>query len=340
MRRRKGRRRRRPAAIVLLAAALLPVRARSMLNSLRVLRESGLCRYRLTVAYDGTNFAGWQNQVATRTVQGTLESVLSRRFDSRVATLGASRTDAGVHARGQVAQADLPEDIDCALVRHQLNRMLSDDVRVLKLERAPEPESWQRERDFPWHAIANAVGKRYIYKLSASREPMDPVQRLYRAQVAHHSIDVDAFREALALFVGTHDFRTFTNNARDNDRGAFSGNKTSVRTIHSIDFVDEGHGDATLTFELDGALYKMLRNIIGTSLAAAGVAHRRRANEPITLDTIPYFLQGELPRHHNPADAAPAHGLHLDTVYYRGDLTADDGVSMRSRFPPQDSEDD
>ena len=94
-------------------------------------------------------------------------------------TLGASRTDKGVHALGQVVQADLPLVVDdTELLEFQVNRMLPEDVRIYDLEAAPQPESWQVEQGLPWHAIINSVSKRYEYKLTYGKPHQDPMKRL------------------------------------------------------------------------------------------------------------------------------------------------------------------
>ena len=301
---------------------------------------SGEVRHRLRLAYDGTQFRGWQAQPGARTVQGALEEALERRFGGRhIATVGASRTDAGVHASGQVAQADLPLGVDCDKLRYQLNRILPEDVRLLEVDVAPEPEAWQKEQGFGWHILWNSVGKRYSYRLRASRSPMDPTQRLYRAHISYPAIDFDVLEEALGLFVGKHDFRSFVNNAHNSDLAQ----KVTVRTMRTVELVRENdQGDATITFELDGALYKMLRNVVGTALAVAATPSNSKQGPHhgstvkglstvyghLTLDDIPLLLQGNRPRCDNPAKAAPAQGLFLDRVFFTGD---DD--SLGAAFP-------
>ena len=136
-------------------------------------------RYALRVAYDGTHFNGWQVQPNARTVEGELRKAFTTRFDgAHVPLLGASRTDSGVHARGQAAHVDLPyvvEDVD--LLKHQLNRMLPDDVRINCVRAAPPGG------EKPWHAIACSTGKRYSYRMTARYGSQDPLERLYRAHV-------------------------------------------------------------------------------------------------------------------------------------------------------------
>ena len=160
-------------------------------------------RYALRIAYDGTLFKGWQIQPHSRTVQGELCKALTQRFAGQpIRLLGASRTDTGVHARGQAAHCDLPIDaLDgdaVALLEHQINRILPDDVRVFDLRVAPPPKVWQTEQDLPWHAIANSRGKVYEYALTARRGSQDPLSRLYRAHVAHPPIDLGVLDQTLS----------------------------------------------------------------------------------------------------------------------------------------------
>ncbi|KAH8054038.1 pseudouridine synthase [Aureococcus anophagefferens] len=151
----------------------------------------GVTRYALRVAYDGTRFKGWQVQPGrARTVQGELNAALRTRFGGAdIPTLGASRTDAGI------------------------NRLLPDDARVHDLRPAPAPKPWQAREGLPWHAIANAAGKRYAYRLTARRGSADPLGRLYRGHVAYRAVDFGRLDDALACFVGEHDFAAFANNA-------------------------------------------------------------------------------------------------------------------------------
>ena len=272
----------------------------------------GSTRYALRVAYDGTRFKGWQVQPGgARTVQGELNAALRTRFGGvDVATLGASRTDAGVHARGQCAHADLPvaplDGAPLELLEHQINRLLPDDARVHDLRPAPAPTAWQAREGLPWHAIANAAGKRYAYRLTARRGSADPLGRLYRGHVAYRDVDFGRLDDALSCFVGEHDFAAFANNAPGVDPAG--AKRSTTRAIRSATLLDEGGGDATLTFELDGALYKMVRNVVGAAVAVADGALPR--------DAIPALLAPGARRADNPAKAAPACGLCLEEVYY------------------------
>lgn len=207
-------------------------------------------RYRVTLAYDGTDFAGWQAQAGgARTVQGVLEEALRRLGDGRrVPVAGASRTDAGVHALGQVAAFELPRRIAAEDLGRALNALLPEDVRVLACATAPES----------FHPRKSATSKLYRYTMDTG-----PVRLPQRRRVAGHvpwRLDERRVVAAAAAYVGRHDFASL----------ASSGGsvKTTVRTITRSEAAFEG---PTMTYEVeaDGFLRKMVRSLVG-GLVAAG----------------------------------------------------------------------
>ena len=161
-----------------------------------------MARYRILVAYDGTDFSGWQRQADRRSVQQTIEEALLPLSPggAPVDVNGSGRTDAGVHARGQVAHFDLAREIAGPSLRRALNDRLPEDVRVLRAEPAPP--------DFD--ARRSAHGKEYRYRVW-NAEVADPVLRRYRLRVSR-ALDLAAMRRAAAAFVGEHDFAAFTAN--------------------------------------------------------------------------------------------------------------------------------
>jgi tRNA pseudouridine38-40 synthase len=220
--------------------------------------------WRITLAYDGTDFAGWQAQggrVAARTVQATLEAALARlSAGERVVVVGAGRTDTGVHALGQVASFALPRDIAPADLQRALNAILPEDVRVLEAARAPEG----------FHARKSALSKLYRYELDTG-----PVQIPTRRRVAAHvpwCLDETAVRAAAELFRGRHDFASLAS--------AGGSATTTVRTVLRSEARFTG---ATLVYEVeaDGFLRKMVRSLVGGLVAAGrgalGVEDLRRA---------------------------------------------------------------
>ena len=206
--------------------------------------------YRVTLAYDGTDFAGWQAQAAgARTVQGVLEQSLCRLGGGeRVPVLGAGRTDAGVHALGQVASFDLARPMSVDELARALNALLPGDVRVLACADAPAG----------FHPRKSAVSKLYRYVLDTG--PVRPPQRRRYAGHVPWALDEARVREAAAAYVGRRDFASLAS--------AGGSVKTTVRTITRSEAAFEGR---TLVYEVeaDGFLRKMVRSLVG-GLVAAG----------------------------------------------------------------------
>ena len=211
---------------------------------------------RVTLAYDGTDFLGWQLQRpgGGRTVQGVLEEALGRLAGgARVAVAGAGRTDAGVHALGQVASFELPREIGADELQRALNGLLPEDVRVL--EAAPAPAGF--------HARKSAVSKVYRYELDCGG-----VQLPHRRRVAGHvpsPLDEGAVRETATLYLGRHDFASLASSG--------GSAKTTVRTVLRS---EAGFAGATLVYETeaDGFLRKMVRSMVGGLIAAGRGAAR------------------------------------------------------------------
>jgi tRNA pseudouridine38-40 synthase len=230
-----------------------------------------MTRYRVTLAYDGTDFEGWQVQrerEGSRTVQGVLEAALARLAgDARVAVTGAGRTDAGVHALGQVASFDLPRAMEPAALARALNGMLPPDVRVLEALLAPEGFDARRA----------ARSKLYRYEMDTG--PVRLPQRRRGAGYLSGRLDEESVRAAAALFVGRHDFASTASSG--------GSARTTVRTITRSDarFADGMAGARTLVYEVEasGFLRKMVRSLVGGLVAvgrgAAGVDDLRRALE-------------------------------------------------------------
>ena len=216
--------------------------------------QAGLARlnaFRIVLAYDGTEFAGWQSQAATssaRTVQSVLEHALGLLSGGQpVRVHGAGRTDAGVHATGQVASFALQREIEPDDLARALNGLLPPDVRVVGAATAADG----------FHARRSAKGKLYRYVLDTG-----PVQLPTRRRYAGHvpwTLDPDAVRKAAEIVKGKHDFAAL----------ASSGGsvKTTVRTITRSEAAFDG---PTLTYEVeaDGFLRKMVRSIVGGLIAA------------------------------------------------------------------------
>lgn len=242
-------------------------------------REAGVARpaltalpgYRVTLAYDGTDFLGWQRQRgdAGRTVQGELEAALARLAGGgAVAVAGAGRTDAGVHALGQVASFELPREAEPGDLQRALNGLLPADLRVLAA--APAPPGF--------HARRSARSKLYRYVLDCGGVQLP--QRRRCAGFVPWRLDPGAVQAAAALYLGRHDFASLASSG--------GSAQTSVRTVTRSQALFEG---ATLVYETeaDGFLRKMVRSMVGgliaagrgavgvAQLASALEAHDRRA---------------------------------------------------------------
>jgi tRNA pseudouridine38-40 synthase len=200
-------------------------------------------RYRATIAYVGTGFHGWQRQKnAPRTVQAVLEEALRLLARAPVRIDGASRTDAGVHADGQVAHFDLPRRRDPRVVRDAVNGRLPEDVRVLAVEEvAPD-----------FHARFDAGWKEYPYRWSRA-EVIAPRDRPFVARISARA-DLERMREAARVVPGKRDFRIFA--------VAPAAGETSVRNLHSITVREEG-AELQALFRGDGFLRGMVRSICG-----------------------------------------------------------------------------
>jgi len=246
--------------------------------------------------YDGAGFAGWQRQAAARTVQGELERALAAIVGGAPGLLGASRTDAGVHAEGQVASGRFATRLDPATLRRALNATLPDDVSVVALAHAPDG----------FHALRDARAKLYRYAVWNGDAP-SPL----RARRFHHQpgrLDLAAMRAAAAVLVGRHDFASFQTRAADwqaegRERGE---ERSSVRTLFQLEVVGEAGGEIRIEVLGDGFLRQMVRTLAGTLLE---VGRGRRT---------PASLAGVLAARSRPAagPAAPAHGLTLVRVDY------------------------
>jgi tRNA pseudouridine38-40 synthase len=247
--------------------------------------------FKLLIQYDGTEFHGWQTQEGQRTVQGELMRVLSLLDDRPVTVHGSGRTDAGVHAEGQVASVDLHREITPRKLRNAINGNLARDVRVVFAEFAPD--------DF--HARYSAVSKTYVYRLVHG-----PVMSPFWSRFAHleaRPIDLERIRATARLFIGEHDWTAFSAAQTD----AESRLRTITELVISAGWDGRGHCHLVeFTVTANGFLRYMVRSIVGTLLAAG-----RGEIEAATIERA--IREGN----RNLVGAtAPACGLTLLTVQY------------------------
>jgi len=244
---------------------------------------------KLTLAYDGTAYAGWQIQPDKPTVQGTFESTLQQLTQESLRVTAAGRTDAGVHALGQVVGLATETRLSNDDLHRGLNALLPDDIAVITVEDAPTN----------FHATYAAVGKRYQYRIHNGRWPS-----VFSRHYAWHypqPLQETAMHEATQLLLGRHDFSSFET--------AGSERPDSIRTIHELTATRGigGHSDrVTIEVSGDGFLYNMVRPIVGT-LIEVGIG-KRDINWPAeVLAARDRRMAGQ---------TAPPHGLFLMRVDY------------------------
>ena len=242
--------------------------------------------YRLTLSYDGSRYNGWQKQGNTKnTIQEKLETLLSRLTGEEVEVNGSGRTDAGVHAMGQVASFRTAAEQDCDSLLRDMRRYLPEDIGAVALEPA-EPR---------FHARLNATGKTYVYRVWTEECP-NVFERKFLYTVTE-PLDLAAMRAAAKHLTGTHDFMSFCANKRMK--------KSTVRTITALR-IDKIGGELRFSVSGDGFLYNMVRILVGT-LLEVGMGKRSPDSIPALLDAKDRSQAGYL---------VPPHGLRLEAVYY------------------------
>lgn len=248
--------------------------------------------FALTIAYDGTDFAGWQVQPNQKTIQGTLQHAITKATGQQVTVTGSGRTDAGVHALGQVASCRFSTwtASDDALLK-AINSRLPDAIVVSHVHSAPV--------DF--HAIRDCIGKRYRYQIQV-RGQRDPFGHRYRWRLRRR-VDVSLMQRAAAKIIGHRDFSSF--------ESAGARRKSSVRDVRDCAVTPESrfaeNGHLAIEVEANGFLYNMVRNIVG-SLVEVGFGKQS-----------PEWIDDVLERHNRiyAGQTAPPQGLFLKEVFYR-----------------------
>lgn len=200
-------------------------------------------RVRLTVAYDGTNYHGWQLQKNGTSIEAVLNETLSRLFQEDIKVIGASRTDSGVHALGNIAVFDTTARMPAEKVSYALNQRLPEDIRIQRSEEVPGD----------WHPRHCVSRKTYEYRIYRGEFPM-PVKRLY-SYFTYQPLDAEKMRRAARYLIGEHDFKSFC------QTGAVV--ETYVRTIYCMEVEEQGR-DLVIRVTGSGFLYNMVRIIVGT----------------------------------------------------------------------------
>lgn len=240
---------------------------------------------RLDICYDGTRYSGWQRQTAhDNTIQGKLETALSRILSEPIEISASGRTDTGVHARGQVANFHTASGMECAELLAQLRKYLPEDIGIYSC----------REVSPRFHARLNALEKTYRYRLWNSYAPC-VFERRFVAEFPEE-LDVEAMQTAAQLFLGTHDFSAFCANKKMK--------KSTVRTIKSFQVERAGH-EIRFTVTGNGFLHNMVRILVGTLIEVGRGAR--------TIDSIPALFGA---KREQAGFLAPGKGLCLEEVRY------------------------
>lgn len=246
-----------------------------------------MTRFRLTIAYDGGGYAGWQVQPGLPTVQQTIEEALAAIVKAPCKLHGSGRTDAGVHAVGQVAHVDLSTRMDAAAIQRALNARLPADIRIVRAARARPL----------FDARRHAVAKEYRYFIW-NAPLLPPQRRLYACHVCR-PLDLEAMRAGAALFVGRHDFAAFMANP---NRAVAS----TVRTVSACTLARRGR-EIVCRVRGDGFLYKQVRGMVGLLLRIGG-----GGEAPESVARLLDLAQARTAR----VPSAPPRGLFLWRVWY------------------------
>ena len=242
--------------------------------------------FKITIQYDGTRYKGWQVQKSTdMTIQGKLQDVLSAMTGQEIEVIGSGRTDAGVHAYGQVANFHVPDHFKEKEILEYLNHYLPMDIAVLDIE----------EVDERFHARFQAVSKTYVYRIHTSTIP-NVLERKYMYTYTE-ALDIEKMKQAAQLMLGKHDFAAFCGNKKMK--------KSTVRTVTSI-HIEEKDNEIKISYTGDGFLQQMIRIMTGTLIEVG--------NGTKQVEDISRILESKI--RENAGFTVPAEGLILHNVFY------------------------
>jgi tRNA pseudouridine38-40 synthase len=242
--------------------------------------------FKIIIEYDGTQYHGWQRQKDDRTIQQEIENTLSTMTAGRVTLNGSGRTDAGVHAFGQVANFLCETDLSEAVFQKGLNSLLPDDIVIKDCRRVDEA----------FHARYDVKSKIYHYQILNRKVP-SAIGRQY-VWFVRKKLDTAAMRSAISHIIGSHDFKSF--------EGSGSPRSHTTRTIMAADLIEHENDSLIFKIEADGFLRYMVRNIVGT-LVDVGLGK-------ITPAKFRDIMESK--NRSNASATAPAHGLFLMEVKY------------------------
>ena len=211
--------------------------------------ESGFRRLRLDLSYDGTNFSGWAVQPDRRTVQQVIEDAISTVAQAKAETIVAGRTDAGVHATGQVIHVDLPESLELSDLAYKLNRILDEDIRINQISIAPPA----------FHARFSALRRYYEYRILDENKVIPPLAR-FSTESWYRPLDLDVMNQASTLLLGTHNYAAFCK---------FREGATTIRTLETFSWRRDLDGYLIGDVVADAFCYSMVRNLVGAIVCVA-----------------------------------------------------------------------
>lgn len=240
---------------------------------------------KLIIEYDGTNYGGWQRQKNNKTIQGEVEKAIFKITGENPELVGSSRTDAGVHARGMVANFRTNSKIPSERFREAINTKLPDDIGIIKSEEVKEE----------FHSRYNSKGKTYSYTI-INREEKVALYKNYVYQV-RDKLNLEDMRKACKYFIGTHDFSAF--------KSTGSSVKTSVRTVSNLEIIEDNN-KIQIFITADGFLYNMVRIIVGTLIEVG--------KGKIEVNNIKSII--EIGDRRKSGPCVPPNGLVLEKVFY------------------------
>jgi len=265
--------------------------------------ESGFRRLRLDIAYDGTHFFGWATQPGHRTLQDLVEEAISRISQTNIDSIVAGRTDAGVHATGQVIHVDVPDamfdrELTYLDLRYKLNRILDEDVRIMNVSDAPQG----------FHARFSALRRYYSYKILDNNDVIAPLSR-HDVASWYRPLDAAHMNEASKLLLGHHEFAAFCK---------FKVGGTTLRTLEKYEWHRSNEGLLVADVVADAFCYSMVRNLVG---AVVCVADGRQS---------PAWIEQLLANKERVSDSLvfPARGLTL----YQVDYPSNDQLLERAKI--------
>jgi tRNA pseudouridine38-40 synthase len=248
-----------------------------------------MIRYKVLIAYDGTDFAGWQVQPDHPSIAQTMQDSFARVFDKKISLVGASRTDAGVHALGQVAKFETNLGVDPQILQWAWNNALPPSIVIRTLELVP-PQ---------FHPFYNILDKTYFYHFFLER-PLPFIQRY--GWYYWYKVDLQKLQEVLQLFIGTHNFRAFS-----------TGEPIGGDPLCTVDAITleqfKRFGVFRISMHGQRFLRHMVRRLVGAALSAA------TEKNDVSLSDVLEVMMAQNPNHTLPS--APAHGLLLHTIRYK-----------------------